>query len=729
MVADSIEQPDPGAACFHDDRAAQLVEAMTTVEKLRLVFGHFPPLMQGEGPPDMPMASGYVAGIPRLGIPALCETDAGLGVANIMNMRPGDEATALPGALAIASSWDVGLARQAGAMIGAEARQKGYNLMLAGGGNLTRDPWSGRAFEYFGEDPLLTGLMGGASVAGVQSNGIIATVKHFALNAQETGRRVLDARIDIAALRESDLLAFEIAIAEGQPGAVMAAYNRLNGIFASENAFLLTEVLRKEWQFRGFVMSDWGGVHSTHCAVAAGLDQQSGCELDRRPFFGDDLAAALEDGSIAERAIDRMVHRIIRVMAERGLLDPPKPAQFIDVSAHLEVARRVAEQGIVLLKNRDDTLPLRRDMASIAVIGEYADLGVLSGGGSSQVRSRGGAPVELPLEGGAAASFARITYHASPPLRAIAEIAPNADIHFNNGLDRAAAARLAAECDVSIIFATQWRTEAVDLPGLSLDGDQDALIKTVAQRARRTVVVLQTGGAVLMPWLADVDAVIEAWYPGQCGGEAIARIVFGVAEPCGRLPLSFPAHLEQFPRAEAPGLAQLTTLGTAEDDIHGLAPRGQPFAIEYHEGANVGYRWFHTNAERPLFPFGFGLGYTRYKYGNCALDSDGISVRCDIGNIGDRAGVAIPQLYATVRDCGGRQSRRLVGWERVELDPGQSRRSVIRADRRLLRSFDAAAGSWRRSDGACTLSLGDSAEHLFSHFEIPDIGALLSRNP
>ena len=503
---------------------------------------------------------------------ALDEELARTFVVQESEQRKGDVATALPSGLALAATFEPDLAFKSGAMIGAEARAKTFNVLLAGGVNLTRDPWAGRNFEYLGEDPLLAGEMAGASIRGVQSNHIVSTIKHFALNAQETGRHVMDAQIDEADLRESDLLAFQIAIEKGQPGSVMCAYNKVGGDWACQNDHLLNTVLKRDWNYPGWVMSDWGAVHSTVKAALAGLDQQSGQELDTQIFFGDDLKAAVAKGEVSQARLDDMVRRILHGVITSGLMDNPVPttAQPIDYAAHGQVAQAVAERGAVLLKNDVDLLPLARTARTIVLIGAHADVGVLSGGGSSQVRSVGGVPVELPLDGGEAASFVRVTWHASSPLDAIRAAAPNAQVTYVDGKDPVAAAAAAKDADVAIVFAWHWQTEAQDAPSTVLPDNQDALIEAVAAANKNAVVVLETGGPVLMPWIDRVGAVLQAWYPGQRGGQAIARLLLGEVNPSGRLSMTFPRTADQAPRASALGFAEqaATPLGMNDTDFH-----------------------------------------------------------------------------------------------------------------------------------------------------------------
>ncbi|MHA4838198.1 beta-glucosidase family protein [Sphingopyxis sp. MSC1_008] len=695
--------------------AERLVSQMTLDEKMGFVISYFPLISRRAKEYEMIPSSGFTPGLPRLGIPALTITDASLGVANTLNARVGDTATALPAALATGATFDVGLARSGGAMIGSEARAKGFNVMLAGGINLTRDPWCGRNFEYVGEDPLLSGRLGGAAVAGVQSNHIAATVKHFVLNAQETGRMILDARIDATDLRESDLLAFEIAIEIGKPASVMTGYNKINGDYAGEHGVLINEILKGDWGYPGWVMSDWGAVHSTEKAALAGLDQESGIELDwtlnGAIFFTDRLKDALAAGRVPEARLDDMVARILTGLIKVGALDFPlaEAPQPLPLEANAAVAQAVAEAGTVLLRNEGGVLPLAGDIARIAVIGGNADVGVLSGGGSSQVRSHGGAPIEKSLETGDAAWFCRETYHASSPLLALRERLPGADIRFDDGSDREAAARLAAASDVAVIFAVQWQTEAVDALTLALPGEQDALIEAVAAANPKTVVVLETGGPILMPWLERVAAILEAWYPGQRGGEAIARLLLGDANPSGRLPITFPATDDQAPRPKPAGLAELrardAALAAGQEGV-----RIAPFPADYVEGANAGYRWYEMAGRSPLFPFGFGLSYTSFEHAGLAIaPGDKPQVLLDVTNIGARGGADVPQVYVRAPDRNGTETWRLAGFARVELAPGESRRVAIELDPRTYSNWDDQAGEWRHTATSPPLAVGRSA--------------------
>ncbi|GFE82448.1 glycosyl hydrolase [Steroidobacter agaridevorans] len=714
----SSAPPGVPATDLHAKRANALIARMTLAEKVSLVSTHCPlfsPLAQQY---NMPLATGFNAGIPRLSIPALRMTDSGLGVANILNKREGDTATALPSALSTAASFDSSIARAGGAMVGAEARAKTFNVLLAGAANITRDPWAGRNFEYLGEDPLLVGTLAGAAIEGVQSNNIASTVKHFVLNPQETGRMIMDARIDPAALRESDLLAFEIAIELGQPAAVMGPYNKINGEFGCENDELLNGVLKRDWGFRGWVMSDWGATHSTEKAALAGLDQESGMEFDvmlnGAIFFTDRLLEAVRENRVPVARLDDMVRRILIGMIDKGLFDQPVPnhPQPIDTESHALVAQRVAEAGTVLLRNERNTLPLGPAVKSVVVIGGHADVGVLSGGGSSQVRSVGGVPIEIGLESGDAAIFARQTWHASSPLNAIRALAPGAEVSFLDGTDKALATKAARAADVAIVFATEWRTEAVDLQSLSLPDDQDELIAAVANVNPRTVVVLETGGPVLMPWLNRVSAVLAAWYPGQRGGEAIANILFGKVNPSGRLPITFPAAATQAPRPEPAGLEQLRARDAAREAGNDKV-RIAPFSVDYHEGANVGYRWYELKNQQPLFAFGYGLSYTTFSYSNLAsTGSSAPQVSLDITNTGKVAGADVPQIYVRATGADGTTTWRLAGFARVEIAPGATKRVLIPLEPRTYARWDVASRQWVFASGELQIAVGRSAADL-----------------
>ncbi|HUB84083.1 MAG TPA: glycoside hydrolase family 3 C-terminal domain-containing protein [Rhizomicrobium sp.] len=690
----AADKPWMNLSLSPDARAALIEQQLTEDEKLTLVRGYFAvPIFAPKIPVGAIGSAGYVPGIPRLGIPALQESDASLGVANPLNVRPGDGATALPSGLATAATFDPQLAYEGGAMIGNEAWRKGFNVLLAGGVDLARDPRNGRNFEYAGEDPLLAGEIVGAAIAGIQSQHVISTAKHYAVNDQETGRFFANSKIDEAAMRESDLLAFELAIERGQPGSVMCAYNLVNGAYSCGNNHLLNDVLKGDWAYPGWVMSDWGAVHDVHYA-ANGLDQESAADFDRQVAFGDALKQAIANGTVPPDRLSDMVHRILRSMFATGLFATPPVKSTIDYAADAAVAQRVAEQGIVLLKNDGAILPLAAGAIRIAVIGGHADAGVLSGGGSSQVVPAGGASATVSVGGeGLMGPFRNMLYDPSSPLKAIRALSPTAQVRFDDGRYPSSAAALAKWADIVIVFGNQWMIEGSDAPDLSLPDGQDAMIEAVAAANPKTVVVLQTGGPVAMPWLNNVAAVMEAWYPGQRGGQAIANVLFGRVNPSGRLPMTFPKDMGQNPRPVLPGV-----------DV----PDGQQFDVNYTEGAKVGYRWFADQDLTPLFPFGFGLSYTTFDYRNLAVTGGAtLKVSFDAVNSGAVAGSAVPQVYLV--SAAGDRTMRLVGFDKVALAPGQIQRVTIDVDPRLLADFDVAAHGWRVRAGTYDVAVGRSA--------------------
>jgi len=703
----SAAEPASGMARA-EAKAAATVKQMTAEEKVLLTWGIMPLPLFGSATPipaDAIPGAGYIAGIARLGVPALKETDASLGVSYVAGIRK-DGATALPSGVAMAATWNPELLWKGGAMIGSEARAKGFNVMLAGGVNLMRDPRNGRTFEYLSEDPLLSGVLVGSMIAGIQSNNIISTIKHFALNGQETGRQYVDIRISEPAARESDLLAFQIGIERGQPGSVMCAYNRVNGHNACDNDWLLNQVLKKDWGWKGFVMSDWGAVPGLEAAIN-GLDQQSGAQLDKAVFFGDRLQqAAARDPAYAAR-LDDMNKRVLTAIYAAGIdTRPATSGSAVDMGAHAGIAQDVAQQGIVLLRNNGNVLPLAKTARRIAVIGGYADSGVLSGAGSSQVQGEGGPAVARPLggeamEGMLAAIFSQ-QYHRSNPLKAIKAKVPDATVTFRDGRYVTDAVETAKRADVVIVFANQWMVEGMDVPDLSLPDGQDALIAAVAAANPNTIVVLQTGGPVMMPWLDKTAAVVEAWYPGARGGEAIASVLFGDTNPGGRLPITFPAGIDQLPRKEIDGLL------STERNLMGSPPTPDArLSADYDiEGSDVGYRWFARKGEKPLFPFGYGLSYTTFA--SSGLKVMGTKASLIVTNTGQRAGDDVAQVYLVSR--GKEARRRLVGFQRVSLQPGASQKVTVTIDPRLL--ADWKDGGWSIPAGDYAFALGRDAETL-----------------
>ena len=695
--------PRSASAADADARARAVEEQMSDEERFSLlvsVMGTNTVLTVRDEriPEGTPMSAGYVPGVERLGVPPLLMSDASLGVTN-PGYRPGDTATALPAAIALGASFNPALARASGEMLGREARSRGFNVQLAGGINLHRDPRNGRNFEYLSEDPLLSATLAAESINGIQAEGVISTIKHYSLNCNETNRHWLDARIDPAAHRESDLLAFEIAIERSQPGSVMTGYNKVNGDYAGGNSVLIEDVLKGAWAYPGWVMSDWGATPSWEFALA-GLDQESGAQVDRLMWkdepFTTPLREAYAEGKLPPERLSEMVRRILRSMYAIGVDAWNAPVE-VDMAAHDQIALDTARQGIVLLKN-DAALPLDPDAnLHVALIGGHAQLGVPTGCGSSAVLPPGGYAEEIKIGGPGAMGAARNLFLLpSSPLAELAKLMPHARIEFDPGMTPAESALMAARCDIAIVFGIRVEAEGFDSPDLSLPWGQDAVIEAVADANPNTIVVLETGNPVAMPWHDKVKAVVEAWYPGQAGGRAIAEMLTGTVNPSGRLPITFPASLAQTPRPELPGM------GT---------PWGTPTTIGYDEGAEVGYRWFARTNAKPLYPFGHGLGYTTFEYSDLVLSGgETINATFTVTNSGEVTGADVPQLYLT--DAAGDRRMRLLGFERAELQPGESRPASITVDRRLLARFDESAGQWWIREGEYTVALARSAGEL-----------------
>ena len=697
-TSQTVARPWNDTTLSPDARAKLLLAQLTQDEKFQLIRSYYAgPDRPATAPfPKGAIASaGYVPPIERLGIPALEESDAGLGVASSDRMRPGDHATPLPAGPVTAASWDPQVAYRGGAMIGSEAHNKGFNVLLAGGVNLTREPRNGRNFEYAGEDPLLAGSIVAEAIKGIQGQHVISTIKHYALNDQETARNTINVQLGEQAMRESDLLAFEIAIERGKPASVMCSYNKINGDWACENDYLMNQVLKRDWKYPGFVMSDWGGAHSAAKAVNAGLDQESAGEVfDKEVYFDAPLRTALAKGDVKQSRIDDMVQRILRSMFAVGVFQYPAGKAPIDAPANLKVARETLESGAVLLRNENSLLPLDlTKLQSIAVIGAHADKGVLAGGGSSLVTAMGGNAVPgLPPT----TWPGPVMYHPYAPLKALRDAAPKAEVQFAEGNDVAAAAALAAKSQVAVVFVQKWQAESVDTPDLTLPDNQDALVDAVAKVNPRTIVVLENSGPVAMPWLDQVGAVLETWYPGGDGGKAIANLLSGKVNPSGRLPVSWPRDLSQLPRKEIPGVSG------------GTQPESVDYAIE---GANVGYRWYQSRGIKPLFPFGYGLSYTSFQHGALKVDAKGtqLAATVEIANTGARAGSEVAQVYVRVP---GAKSARLAGYAKAFLKPGEHRTLTIPLEPRLLADFDTAKHAWVIRGGQYSVAEGRSSEDL-----------------
>jgi beta-glucosidase len=667
-----------------DEKADQLIALMTLDEKLQMVHGTGVTGVWG-----VRGSAGYVPGISRLGIPDLYMADGSVGVGNGVG-----QATALPSSIASAASWDSAAAYQYGKVIGLESKAFGMNVNLGGNVNLIgREPRCGRTFETAGEDPILAGRIKAQHLKGIQDQNVIAGIKHYAFNDQETNRWTADVQIDERGARESDLLAFEIGVKDSGVQSVMCSYNLVGGTWACENKHLLTDVLRGDWGFKGFVMSDWDATHSSVKAATAGLDQEQPGQTN---FVG--LKSAIQGGQMQQSVLDGMVHRVLRsiyaVGAEKGAT-----VGSIDAAGDAAIAQQIEEQGAVLLKNANGQLPLSKTTAKIAVIGSHADVGVLSGGGSALVNPVGGAALRYSAP--CPPCWGDVVWIPSSPLNAIKAKVPTAAVTYSDGTSVATAASVAASSDVAIVFVSQWESEGMDRADLNFGNGQDTLVSAVAAANPHTVVVMENGGAMVMPWMGQVNSVLEAWFPGQRGGEAIANILFGDVNPSGKLPMTFPASVNDLPHPV-------------------IASGSAVFPVDYtSQGYLVGYKYYDAKGITPLFPFGYGLSYTTFSMTNAvvsAASASGFNVAVDVKNTGAVAGAEVVQVYLELPASTTEPPRRLVGWKKVTLQPGATQSVTIAIDAsdssHPLSYFDVGSGTWRVSTGDYKVYVGNSSRSM-----------------
>ncbi|HTX75204.1 MAG TPA: glycoside hydrolase family 3 C-terminal domain-containing protein [Terracidiphilus sp.] len=713
------QQPPPhyawsDASLSPDQRADMVLKEMTMDEKLTLLHGQgFSFGQRGARPTESNGGAGFTPSIPRLGIPAIQMADSAYGVTRGAFM--GRYSTALPNNLGAASSWDPEAAYEYGQLIGRELRDQGYSMSLGGGVNLPREPRNGRTFEYQGDDPLLAGTLDGNVEKGVQSEHLIGDLKHYAINDQESGRNAVNANISARAMRETDLLAFQIALHISDAGGVMCSYNRVNGDFACENNYLLNDVLKRDWHFKGFVLSDWGGTHSTAKASHNGLDMEQPGDT----FFGDALKKAVESGEVSQAELDEHVHRILRTIFATGLFDHPVVRQVPDVEGGYAIAEKIAEKSIVLLKNSNHVLPVAPSVRSIVLIGGHADRGVLTGGGSAQVNPPGGNAVPPPPPAPGQMFFQREEWLPDAPLAAFKARFGDSKVTYVSGDDPAAAAAAAKTADAVFVFGYQWESEGMDLKTLALSDDQNKLIDAVAGANPKTIVVLETGSPATMPWIDKVSGVIEAWYPGIRGSEALAKIVSGDVNPSGKLAITFPKSDADLPHPTLvlpPPESQPHRPKPGENisDFMAQMQKGLPaFQVTYDEGLKVGYKWYDAEKKPVLFPFGFGLSYTTYAYSGLSVKSgDGLTVSFTVKNTGKRAGTEIAQVYTSFPDAAGEPPKRLIGWARVELAPGESKQVTVTVPQDRYSVYDEASDSWKLVPGSYNVMAGSSSRDL-----------------
>jgi beta-glucosidase len=667
-----------------DERAGLLLGALTRDERISLLAGDELTGVQGrEG-----SHTGTSNGIERVGLPPVYFSDGPVGT------RQG-KATGMPSPMTVASTFDPAAAARHAAVVGDEVRRKGNDVVFAPAVNMMRTPLNGRTFEYFGEDPFLAAKIAAGWTRGVQEQGVIANVKHFAVNNQEgvgteapgapigagiVGSRVtVDARVEERALREIYLPQFEAAIKEGGAGSVMCAYNRVNGQYACENQHLLEDVLKRDWAFRGFVLTDYGAAKSTINSLNNGLDLDIWPAIAYRPEL---VNAALATSQVSEATVDEHVRRILRTLFAFGFFDREAYADntaSIDQGAHDAVAAEIEQEGIVLLENDGAILPLDASRTGrIALIGPEADR-IKDGGGSSAIDE----------------------FRITTPRQALVGRLGEGKVAYDDGSDAARAAEVARGADVAVVVVGDRMTEGKDKECLGLncsqndDIDRDALIEAVAAAQPRTVVVLQSGGPVLTPWRDKVRGLVEAWYPGQNGGTAIARVLLGEAAPAGRLPATFP-------------------LAEADEPVAGDPEKypGVAETVRYKEGVHIGYRWFDERRKGVAYPFGFGLGYTTFAISDLRLSPsrppDDAVASVVVANTGPRAGSAAPQLYVGMpeRDGLDQPPLQLKGFDRVRLAPGERRRVSFRLDERAFSHWDPRANAWRVTPGCYRIVVG-----------------------
>jgi beta-glucosidase len=685
---DPAERPWCDTSLSPDQRAGLLLAALSREEKIGLLAGdeRFGVCNCFQG-----SHTGTSDGVERLGLPPIYFTDGPVGVRQGM-------ATGFPSSMTVASSFDPAVSFRHAALIGDEAKKKGNDVIYAPAMNMMRTPLNGRTFEYFGEDPFLAARIAAGWTEGVQSEGLIANVKHFAVNNQEgvgvqppgsplgvpvIGTRLtIDARLDERTLREIYLPQFEAAVREAGAGSVMCAYPRVNGSFACENQHLLEEILKGDWGFNGFVLTDYGAAKSTAGSLNNGLDLDIWPGIAYQPTA---VETALATGQATESTIDEHIGRILRTLFAFGFFDREAYADDpsrIDQAAHDQAAAELEQEGMVLLENDGGILPLDPEgIGKLAVIGPEAER-IRDGGGSSNLN-------EFKLTTPRAGIEARI----------------GADrVAFDPGDDPARAASVAAGADAAVVVVGDRMSEGSDKPCLGLNCgqvdaiDRDALIEEVAAAQPNTAVVLQSGGPVLTPWRDQVKGLLEVWYPGQNGGTAIARVLFGDAEPGGRLPATFPMREEDEPTAGDP------------EKYPGVAE-----TVRYKEGVLIGYRWFDEQQLDVAYPFGYGLSYTSFRLGNLRVNPGPEPVvSVSVTNTGDRPGTAVPQLYLGMPEPAPgvvQPPWQLKGFERVRLGPRETKQVSLPLDDRAF-SYWSDPGGWQVARGCYRIAVGQSSRDL-----------------
>lgn len=653
-------------------RARKIVAQMTLDEKVSQMHG-----TDKRNAANKRNVYRIVIGVPRLGIPDLLVTNgpAGFGPAG-----PGHQsrATALPAPIALAATWDLDAAREYGVISASEAADFGNTFFEAPDVNIARVPQNGRTFEAYGEDPFLVARLAVANIQGIQSQGIIANVKHYALNNQEKDRGKVNVDVDERTLREIYLPAFEAAVKEGNVASFMGAYNRYLGVYCCENDVLMNQILRKDWGFRGFVTSDFGAVHSTANTVLHGCD----VEMPNDKYLGKGLKAAIESGKVPVSVIDECLVRRFRTMMEIGVWDHPPARKPIPAEKDAKAAQRIAEEGVVLLRNEGGLLPLdARSFNSLALIGPGAAEASTGGGGSSKVE-----PIVEVIE----------------PLDGLRGRWGKKPIEFYTGRGTAAAAAAAKKADVAIVMVRDAQTEGRD-HALTLAKPQDELVAAVAAANPRTIVVVKTGGPILMPWAEKVPAIVQVWYPGEMDAEVVPAVLFGDCNPSGKLPITFPKRLA---------------------DVPAHTPQQYPgvdLVAHYSEGVMVGYRWYDHEKIAPLFPFGHGLSYSTFGYHNLKLSAGKLTasapeltVEFDVANVSGPAGTEVAQVYLGLPSLPDvpQPPRQLKGFARLCIEPAKTAHARVSLDARAFSYWDVTAHGWKVAPGEYTVQVGSSSRDI-----------------
>ncbi|PRP81790.1 hypothetical protein PROFUN_10779 [Planoprotostelium fungivorum] len=652
-----------------EQRARQLVSTLTLDEKISLVHG------------SRGSYVGVTPAIPRVNIPQANDQDGPQGESflsrntNVTSVGVGDglkNVTFWPCTLSVISTWDPELMEQYAAAIGWEQRQKGVNIHLGPMVNIARNPVGGRNFESFGEDPHLSSIMADRYVRGVQSNRIVATVKHFVLNNQEYNRTTTSANAGIRATWEIYYPAFHSAVKAGV-GAVMCSYNRINDTWACENQETLNRDLKGKMNFTGFVMSDWGATHSTAKAANNGLDQ----EMPDGTYFGQPLKDAVINGQVSQERLDDMVVRFLTALYRVGIMDELQTGTTTTNarnSTHDALSRKLAAASAVLLKNDDETLPIKDTVKKIAIIGLDGNDRVTAGGGGS---------------GGV------VPPYVVTPLQGIKSRAgPDVQITYDDGSDLKRAAALAAKSDLAVVFVSSWSSEGSDRQNLNVQSNGDQLIEAIAAAQPETIVHGFVAGAVVMPWHSKVKSIVVQFFPGQEVGNAVADVLFGDVNPSARLPVTFPISYDQVP-------AEKKTQYPGVDN-----------EANYDEGLFVGYRWYDQKKQKPLYPFGHGLSYTRFKYGEAEVveNSDGsFNFTFPVANAGKRSGA---EMYLSYPTSALEPPRVLRGFEKVQLEAGQMQKMNFRLGEEDMQIWNVVEDRWTAVKGRFTAHFGSSSRNL-----------------